>query len=248
MSEAEPVGGIHAVVSALENAPERVTRLQVARDPIEPRLAAVLSTAQQLGLAVERVGRERLDRVVDGLRHQGVIAWVRPRRRLGDADLSALVATGADLLLALDGVTDPHNLGACLRSAAAAGASALLIPRDRSASLTAAASKAAAGAAERVPVVSVTNLVRSLEALKQQGFWVRGLAGEASQMLYSADLTVPTVLVLGAEDRGLRPLTRACCDELLTIPMPGPMPSLNVSVAAGIALFEAVRQRSRADS
>ncbi|AHE97489.1 23S rRNA (guanosine(2251)-2'-O)-methyltransferase RlmB [Thioalkalivibrio paradoxus] len=243
MTTAEVVGGLHAVAALLNHRPERVKRLQVAAGAADARVDALASRAQALGISVERVRRERLDRAADGLRHQGILAWVKPRARATEADLADRVAAGATLLLALDGVTDPHNLGACLRSADAAGAAAVIVPRDRSAQLTPAAAKAASGAAETVPVVAVANLARSLHRLRDQGFWVVGLAGETDTALYDLDLTGPTVLVLGAEGEGLRRLTREHCDHLAAIPMAGTVASLNVSVAAGITLFEAVRQR-----
>jgi 23S rRNA (guanosine2251-2'-O)-methyltransferase len=245
VSQTEIVGGLHAVESLLAHAPERVKRLQVAADSADPRLAAIVTGAEALGIAVERVRRDRLERAHGDLRHQGVLAWALPRPRAAEADLAELVAGGGTLFLALDGVTDPHNLGACLRSADAAGASAVIVPRDRSASLTPAAAKAASGAAETMPVISVTNLARTLRALRDAGVWVVGLAGDTGTMLYDVDLTLPTVLVMGAEGEGLRRLTRETCDHLAAIPMAGSVASLNVSVAAGIALFEAVRQRTR---
>jgi len=245
MSQTEVVGGLHAVESLLANAPERVKRLQVAADSTDVRLGGIIARAEGLGISVERVRRERLDRGHPDLRHQGVLAWMLPRRRATEADLADLVAAGGTLFLALDGVTDPHNLGACLRSADAAGASAVIVPRDRSASLTPAAAKAASGAAETVPLISVVNLARTLRSLRDQGLWVVGLAGDTDTLLYQVDLTLPTVLVLGAEGEGLRRLTRETCDHLAAIPMTGSVSSLNVSVATGIALFEAVRQRAR---
>ena len=244
MSRDEVVGGLHAVESLLAHAPGRIKRLQVAADNADARLVALASRAQALGISVERLRRERLERSHADLRHQGVVAFARPRPRAGEAELAALVASGGDLFLALDGVTDPHNIGACLRSADAAGARAVIVPRDRSATLTPAAAKAASGAAETMPLVVVTNLARTLRELRAAGVWVVGLDGDAPEPLYRVDLTPPTVLVLGAEGEGLRRLTREHCDRLAAIPMTGSVASLNVSVAAGVALFEAVRQRS----
>jgi 23S rRNA (guanosine2251-2'-O)-methyltransferase len=246
VSEPEIVGGLHAVEALLQHAPERVKRLQVSAEAADARVNALVDRAASLGIHVERVQRDRLQRAAEGLRHQGVLAWVKSRPRATEADLATRIAQGADLLLALDGVTDPHNLGACLRSADAAGAAAVLVPRDRSASLTPVAAKAASGAAETVPVIAVTNLARTLRELRDQGFWVVGLAGETDTALFDLDLTVPTVLVLGAEGEGLRRLTREHCDHLAAIPMRGTVGSLNVSVAAGVSLFEVVRQRRSA--
>ena len=248
MSREEVVGGLHAVEALLAHAPGRIRRLQVAADGTDARLADLVGRAQSLGISVEELRRERLDRNHAGLRHQGIVAFARPRPRAGETGLADLVAAGGDLFLALDGVTDPHNLGACLRSADAAGARAVIVPRDRSATLTPAAAKAASGAAETTPLVAVTNLARTLRELRDAGLWVVGLAGDAQEPLYRIDLTPPTVLVLGAEGEGLRRLTRAHCDHLAAIPMTGSVASLNVSVAAGVALFETVRQRSAAGS
>ena len=243
MSRDEVVGGLHAVESLLAHAPERVKRLLVAADAGDARLAGIVARAQGMGISVERLRRDRLDRGHEPLRHQGVVAFTRPRPRAGEAELEDLVAQGGNLFLALDGVTDPHNLGACLRSADAAGASAVIVPRDRSAALTPAAAKAASGAAETMPLVAVVNLARTLRQLRDAGLWVVGLAGDVDAPLYQFDLALPTVLVLGAEGEGLRRLTRENCDQLAAIPMAGSVSSLNVSVAAGVALFEAVRQR-----
>lgn len=245
MSREDVLGGVHSVAALIEHAPERVRRIQVALGlpGAGDRLAALVERAEALGISVERVRRDRLDRVEIGLRHQGVIAWVSPRPRAGESELDSRIDAGATLFLALDGVTDPHNLGACLRSADAAGASGVIVPRDRSAALTPAAVKAASGAAETVPVITVVNLVRTLRALRDRGFWAVGLSGETGTTLFDVDLTVPAVLVMGAEGEGLRRLTRENCDHLATIPMSGTVASLNVSVAAGIALFEVVRQR-----
>ena len=245
MSQTEIVGGLHAVESLLAHAPERIKRLQVAMESDDARLGDIVRRAEGLGISVERVRRDRLDRGQGDLRHQGVLAWTVPRPRATEADLADRVVAGGTLFLALDGVTDPHNLGACLRSADAAGASAVIVPRDRSASLTPAAAKAASGAAETVPLITVANLARTLRTLREQGMWVVGLAGDTDTVLYQVDLTLPTVLVMGAEGEGLRRLTRETCDQLAAIPMAGSVSSLNVSVAAGIALFEVVRQRTR---
>lgn len=248
MSRDEIVGGLHAVESLLAHAPGRIKRLQVAAESSDARLAAIVARADALGIRVERPRRDKLDRGHEGLRHQGVVAFARPRPRAGEVELQDMLARGGNLFLVLDGVTDPHNLGACLRTADAAGASAVIVPRDRSAALTPVAAKAASGAAETMPLVTVVNLARTLRELREAGFWVVGLAGEKDAPLYRLDLTVPTVLVLGAEGEGLRRLTRESCDHLAAIPMAGSVSSLNVSVAAGVALFEAVRQRSMAGS
>ncbi|OBS08725.1 23S rRNA (guanosine(2251)-2'-O)-methyltransferase RlmB [Acidihalobacter prosperus] len=239
----EQLHGINAVESALRNDPERikVVWLDAARDDHRLRTLAVL--AEAAGIAVQRTSKKALDRRAPDARHQGVVADYQPPPAPSEGDLLDLVEAAREpLLLVLDGVTDPHNLGACLRTAAAAGALAVVAPRDRAASLTPAARKAASGAAERLPFVPVTNLVRTLEALKSRGVWVVGTAGDAGQSLYEQDLRGARAIVLGAEGEGLRRLTREACDHVVHIPMRGGVESLNVSVAAGVCLFEAVRQ------
>jgi len=239
----ESFGGVHAVAAVLEYAPERVKRLQLATDPVEPPLQALLERARAHGLTVERVGRERLDQQHPGFQHQGVVAHCSTRPVVTEQDLLERVRGGLDLVLVLDGVTDPHNLGACLRTADAAGAGAVVTTRHRSAALTPAAIKVASGAAETVPVVTVPNLARTLEALKQAGMWTVGLDGAAQQDLYDVDLRPPTAVVMGAEGEGMRRLTREACDHRVRIPMRGRVESLNVSVATGVTLFEVLRQR-----
>ncbi len=235
--------GINAVEALLLHHPERVTQLWIAH--ARGRVENLIESARRSGITVQQARPERLDRMADGAPHQGIVAEFRAAEPLGDSALDELVeAAGAKaLLLVLDQVQDPHNLGACMRSAAGAGAQAVVIPRDRAASLTPAARKAAAGAAETLALVEVANLARALERLQDLGVWCVGLAGEAETRLHQADLTGPLALVLGGEQDGLRQLTRKRCDSLVRIAMPGPVESLNVSVAAGIALFEALRQR-----
>lgn len=242
-SRAETFGGIHAVAAVLQRAPERVKRLQLAPDPIEPALERLRALAQSRGISIERVGRERLDQQLPGFQNQGVVVHCTPRPLLDEKALITRVRDGLDLLLVLDGVTDPHNLGACLRTADAAGVHAVIVPRKRSAGLTATVVKVASGAAETVPLVQVTNLARTMRHLQEAGVWITGTAGEASDSLYAANLTGPTALVMGAEGEGMRRLTREHCDHLVHLPMQGQVSSLNVSVAAGVCLFEAVRQR-----
>ncbi|MBX3725496.1 MAG: 23S rRNA (guanosine(2251)-2'-O)-methyltransferase RlmB [Xanthomonadales bacterium] len=245
MSGSDWIGGIHAVAALLDRDPAAVLELMLAREARNPRLDEIAAQARAAGIAVQRAPRSTLERLAAGLRHQDVLANVRTPAAVDERDLPDLVAAaGAQaLLLVLDGVTDPHNLGACLRSAAAAGATAVVLPKDRSAPLNAAARKAAAGGAESVPLVRVTNLARAMEQLRRDGVWIVGLAGEAEQSLYQRDLTGPLALVLGAEGEGMRRLTREHCDFLVRIPIDAAMESLNVSVAAGICLFEARRQR-----
>jgi 23S rRNA (guanosine2251-2'-O)-methyltransferase len=240
------VYGLHAVNAVLERAPERVLELWVALPREDARLNELRERAQNAGVHVQSVGPEVLAKLVGDVAHQGAAASVRPLKAWDEHDLlHALSQVAVDpLLLILDGVTDPHNLGACLRTADAAGAHAVVIPKDRAAAVDGVVRKVAAGAAEFVPVASVTNLARALDMLKERGIWVVGTDGEAPQTLYGADLKRPLALVLGAEGSGMRRLTRERCDFLVRIPMAGRVQSLNVSVAAGVALFEARRQRA----
>ena len=185
-----------------------------------------------------------LARAVPGLKHQGVVAQYAAPQNLGEGDLDELLGKVENpLLLVLDGVQDPHNLGACLRSAGAAGVAAVIVPRDRAVGVTAVVRKASAGAADQVPLIRVTNLARTLKTLKDAGVWIVGLAGEAEKSLYEMDLKGPIAIAMGGEGDGLRRLSREHCDYLAKIPMTGIVESLNVSVATGVALFEAVRQR-----
>lgn len=245
MSDKELVFGLHAVQALLDRAPKRMRRLLLARGRVDQRVQDLLDNAAALGIVQERVAPEELDRLAEGGVHQGVVAEVTASQLWSEDMLGHLLdrLDGTPLLLVLDGVTDPHNLGACLRSADAAGAQAVIIPRDRSASLTPVVRKVACGAAETVPLVAVTNLARTLKQLQQRGLWIVGTAGEAEQLLYEVDLKVPSVIVMGAEGSGMRRLTREHCDFLAKLPMAGGVSSLNVSVAAGVCLFEAVRQR-----
>ena len=244
MSQLEKVYGIHAIDALLRHHPKRVKHIWIAAQRSEPRLQSLLDLVQRYRIPVESVDRAQLDEWVDGV-HQGVVAEVTPSQVLGENVLPELLEAceTPPLVLVLDGITDPHNLGACLRTADAAGVCAVIVPKDRSATLNATVRKVACGAAEVVPVVSVTNLARTLEKLQQQGLWVVGTAGEAEQILYDQDLTGPTVLIMGAEGKGMRRLTRDHCDYLVRLPMAGTVSSLNVSVATGVCLFEAVRQR-----
>jgi 23S rRNA (guanosine2251-2'-O)-methyltransferase len=244
----ERIFGLHAVRAVLERRPHEVRQLwlQSGRDDARTRELAALAT--QAAVAVGRKGAAELDGLAGGGAHQGVLAEVLPATALGEDAVhehlaATLAAGGAPLCLVLDGVQDPHNLGAVLRTADAAGVDWLIAPRDRAAGLTAAARKVAAGAAETVPFAQVTNLARCLDGLKAQGLWLVGAAEEASEIYYDVDLTGPIALVLGAEGAGLRRLTRERCDRLVRVPMLGGVSSLNVSVTAGVLLYETLRQR-----
>ena len=240
------VYGLHAINAVLERAPERLLELWVAQPRDDVRSRDLRERAQNVGVSVQSVSGEALAKLVGDVAHQGAVAAVRPLKAWNEHDLIEALSQVAEdpLLLVLDGVTDPHNLGACLRTADAAGAHAVLIPKARAAEVDGVVRKVAAGAAEFVPVASVTNLARSIDMLKERGIWVVGTDGEAPQTLYAADLKRPLALVLGAEGGGMRRLTRERCDFLVRIPMAGHVESLNVSVAAGVALFEARRQRT----
>jgi len=239
------VYGLHAINAVLERAPERLLELMVAEARDDARIRELRERAQNVGVRVQTVGAEALAKLVGDAAHQGAVASVRPLKAWDEHELMHALSQLAEdpLLLILDGVTDPHNLGACLRTADAAGAHAVVIPKDRAAAVDGVVRKVAAGAAEFMPVASVTNLARALDLLKERGIWVVGTCAGAPQTLYAADLKRPLALVLGAEGGGMRRLTTDRCDFLVRIPMAGQMESLNVSVAAGIALFEARRQR-----
>ncbi len=239
------VAGINAVASAIEHDAEHVREVLLEAGARNPRITEIEGNARRLGIEVRRVAQQALDGVAGGLRHQGAVARYAAARTWDEHELPELVeaAEGRALVLVLDGVQDPHNLGACLRSAAAAGATAVVIPRDKAVQVNATVRKTSAGAADRIPVVRCTNLSRCLRELQKLGVWIYGLAGDVDGSLYALDLTGNVALVLGGEGEGLRRLTREHCDGLARIPMPGDMESLNVSVAAGVVLFEAVRQR-----
>jgi 23S rRNA (guanosine2251-2'-O)-methyltransferase len=250
MSKASPnssswIAGINAVASSLEHDAEHVREVLIEAGQKNPRLTEIEERARQLDVPVRKVNAQAIGGVAGDLRHQGVVARYEAAKPTSEADLPGLIeaADGKALLLVLDGVQDPHNLGACLRSAAAAGATAVIIPKDKAAPVNATVRKTSAGAADRLPIVSVTNLARTLRTIKDLGVWVYGLDGEAPDSLYGVDLKGNVALVLGGEAEGMRRLTREHCDGLVRILMPGTMESLNVSVAAGVALFECVRQR-----
>ena len=244
MSQLERIYGVHAVEALLRHHPKRVKQLWLAAGRQDPRVQVLVDLAGQQRIAVGQKDRRELDEWAEGV-HQGVVAEVSPSQVWGENMLDELLdrATTPPLLLVLDGVTDPHNLGACMRTADAAGAHAVIVPKDKSATLNATVRKVACGAAEVIPLVAVTNLARTLEKLQQRGLWIVGTAGEAEQELYQQDMTGPIVLVMGAEGKGMRRLTREHCDYLVKLPMAGSVSSLNVSVATGVCLFEAVRQR-----
>lgn len=243
MSGRRVVYGLHAVTAALKRRPEAVFEVFLDSGRSDPRTQRIVDLAKAAGVRLQQADNDRLEGFARGGRHQGVAAFVEDVSLAGS--LNEVLDTLAEpaLLLVLDGVQDPHNLGACLRVADAMGVHAVVAPKDRATGLTATVTKVASGAAESIPFIPVTNLARTLRELKDKGIWIIGTAGEGGASLFEARLSGPLALVLGAEDEGLRRLTRETCDDLVSIPMLGQVESLNVSVAAGICLYEARRQR-----
>ncbi|MHB8535816.1 MAG: 23S rRNA (guanosine(2251)-2'-O)-methyltransferase RlmB [Sulfuricaulis sp.] len=237
--------GLHAVLAALRKNPQDVEEVRVSAERADKRITAVVDAARQARVTIHKTPRAELDRLAEGVRHQGVVARLRaaPARREQDFESFLANLPAMPLLLVLDNVQDPHNLGACLRSADAAGAHAVIVPREHSAPLSAVARRAASGAAESIPVFQVVNLARALRQLKEAGIWLAGASQDADTDIFHFDLRRPLALILGGEGKGLRRLTQEECDMLVRIPMAGSVESLNVSVAAGVCLFEAVRQR-----
>jgi 23S rRNA (guanosine2251-2'-O)-methyltransferase len=240
----ETIYGLHAVRSLLARQPERVIAVRLAASRDDPRARDIEDLAKKNGRPVQRIDAHALKQTLGDVAHQGVAAEIEPLPPWSEDDLLAALETArAPLLLVLDGVQDPHNLGACLRTADACGALAVVVPKDRAAQLNATARKVAVGAAETTPVVAVTNLARALKLLKEAGLWVVGADGEGPKRADEVDLRGGVVLVLGAEGSGLRQFTRQTCDFIVRLPQRGTVESLNVSVAAGMLLYEAVRQR-----
>ncbi len=238
--------GIHSVESALTHDADNIVELYIESGSHNARLKTLSEKARVLGVKPHSRSREALDRMTGGARHQGAVARYKAPPPRSEDELESIVnqAGSGALLLVLDGITDPHNLGACLRSADAAGVQAVIVPKDRAAGITPTVRKASAGAADRVAFFAVTNLARTMKSLKRQGVWLVGLSGQGDENLYTLDLKGPTALVLGSEGEGLRRLTRESCDYLAHIPMHGEVESLNVSVATGVSLFEVLRQRA----
>ncbi len=235
--------GIHAVSALLQRAPQRVIKILQSQQRNDQRLQTLLQSAHEF--TIEKLSPQQLDQICETDHHQGIVALCLSSQTYSEAHLDDLFAQPDknSLILILDKISDPHNLGACLRSAAAADVNLVIAPKDGAVGLNATVRKVACGAAEIVPFMQVTNLVRTMKALQQKGAWIFGADARAQQSIYSTDLTGHVVLALGAEGKGLRRLTAENCDALVTIPMPGAMNSLNVSVATGVCLFEVVRQR-----
>jgi 23S rRNA (guanosine2251-2'-O)-methyltransferase len=238
--------GFHAVGVRIKTAPQSVLEVFFDASRRDARMRQFMDRAREAGVRLIESDGLRLSKLCGGHGHQGVVARVQPVAQVTSLDelLEKLEAEGTvPLLLVLDGVTDPHNLGACLRVADGAGAHAVIAPKDHAAGINATVAKVASGAAETMPYFMVTNLARTLNELKERGIWCIGTSDDASQSLYEADLKAPVALVLGAEGEGMRQLTRKTCDQLVSIPMQGAVESLNVSVASGVCLYEALRQR-----
>jgi 23S rRNA (guanosine2251-2'-O)-methyltransferase len=244
MSATSIVYGLHAVRALLARSPARLRRLYVDARRDDPRMRELLQLANQGGTAAERVDARQLIARVGDANHQGVVAEIEPLPAWHEDELVAAVsAASAPLVLVLDGVQDPHNLGACLRTADACGALAVVVPRDRAAGMNATVRKVAAGAAENVPLATITNLARTLKLLKDAGQWIVGADMAGTQYAWQADFTGSKAIVMGGEGEGLRELTRKSCDFLVRLPQLGTVESMNVSVACGMLLYEAVRQR-----
>ncbi len=247
MTDSQIIAGMHSVRTALKHGSDGVDEVWVEAKRRDKKIREIIGLAKEWGVILHQVDRAELDSKVPGVNHQGAVARVKAPAAHSEHDLEQLLNTSdtSPLLLILDGVQDPHNLGACLRSADAAGVLAVIAPKDRSVGLTPTACKVASGAAETVPFIQVTNLVRTIRWLQDEHkVWVVGTAGEAETSLYQTDLKGPMALVMGAEEKGMRRLTREACDSLINLPMAGNVESLNVSVATGVCLYEAVRQRS----
>ena len=237
--------GLHAAQSALMYSPQKISRAWVDSERHDKRLETLLETLTTLDVSIEKVERKKLDKLADGMNHQGIVLEVALPEELSENDLKVAVEHLSEnaLFLVLDNVQDPHNLGACLRTADATGVHGIIITKDNAVGITPTVCKVASGAAETVPVYVVTNLARTLRWLKTEGVWVIGTAGEAESILFKSDFTVPMALVIGAEEKGMRRLTREQCDFLVKLPMLGTVESLNLSVATGVLLYEVLRQR-----
>lgn len=237
--------GLHSVQAALDYSPKKIHKAWVDSGRQDKRLTQVVEDLLVLGIDPEKVDKKRLDRLADNNNHQGIVIEVEMPGELSESDLKTAVESLSEtaLFLVLDNVQDPHNLGACLRTADATGVHGVIITKDNATGITPTVCKVASGAAETVPVYQVTNLSRTLRWLKGEGLWIMGAAGETAQTAYKTDFTVPMALVVGAEGKGLRRLTKEQCDVLVSVPMLGQVDSLNLSVATGVLLYEAVRQR-----
>ncbi|RUR13530.1 23S rRNA (guanosine(2251)-2'-O)-methyltransferase RlmB [Legionella sp. km772] len=242
------VYGVHAVAALLDNPHRKIFKIYLSQERDDKRVHDLVNQAKQAAIPIEPMAIQKMNQRFAGYNHQGIVAEASALPEYNEGHLIPLLEASKTpvLILILDGITDPHNLGACLRSADATGVDFLVIPKDKSASITPVVSKVACGAAESVPLVRVTNLARAMDTLKEQGVWIYGAAGEARASLYQTDCSGPLAIVMGAEAEGLRRLTREHCDGLFSLPMLGTVESLNVSVATGVSLYEVVRQRQKA--
>ena len=242
----ERIFGIHAVEQVIDKSPEIIINVWMQQNLESDSARALSKKIKKLDIPVQSVNRATLDKMTKGQRHQGIMIEVKATVTKTETDLESVISAaenGNPLYLVLDSVQDPHNLGACIRTAVAAGVTAVIIPRDRAASINETVRKVASGAVESITIVTVVNLVRAIKQLKEAGVWVVGTAGESTTSIYDLDLSIPTAIVMGGEDKGMRSSTRGECDYIASIPIQGDIESLNVSVATGVALFEVVRQR-----
>ncbi len=243
MAASQVLVGFHAVAARLRHAPASIKDIYVEEARRDRRMLTLVEQAQAAGCKVHPVAQTRLDGLAKGQRHQGVVALAESLELAMDVDEVLDDADGPAFLLVLDGVTDPHNLGACLRTADGAGVHAVIAPRDRAVGLNTTVQRVACGAADSVPYLTVTNLARTLRSLKERGVWVVGTDDDATDTMYDVDARQPIAWVMGAEGEGMRRLTRETCDQLVRIPMQGSVESLNVSVASAVCMYETLRQR-----
>ncbi len=242
----EQIFGLHAVKQMLDTSPDRILNIWIQEAINSESVRSLQEIVNNLGLSVQTVPRSTLSRMTKNQNHQGVIIEVKPAKKKNDNDLDDVLQLNKDnnpLYLILDSVQDPHNLGACIRTADAAGVAAIIIPKDRSASINETVRKVASGAVENVTVISVVNLVRAIKKIKQAGVWVVGTAGGAEQSIYDLDLKVSTAIIMGGEGKGMRDSIQKECDYVASLPILGQIESLNVSVATGVVLYEVIRQR-----
>lgn len=247
MSNANLIFGINPIQQLLQANPDKIIELSVSIDKKDNRVQNIIDLAKQAGIPVQRIDAKKLDKLFEDQNHQGVMAKIKPTAILTEAEIPRLVRSSAKpLFLILDGVQDPHNLGACLRTADGAGVTAVIVPKDNAVGITPVVRKVASGAADTVPLVQVSNLARVMRELQDLGVWIVGTTADTEQTIYEIDLNGSIAIVLGAEGVGMRQLTAKHCDFLAKLPMLGQVESLNVSVATGVCLYEAVRQRAKA--
>ncbi|CCG18952.1 putative tRNA/rRNA methyltransferase [Taylorella asinigenitalis 14/45] len=245
MSNTQLLAGFHAINARIKHAPNSIKEIYFDSSRRDARMQSLLDKARECNLKIYGVDIQRLDSLAKGIKHQGVVAIATTQQLAVNVDDVLDVITEPAFLLILDGVTDPHNLGACLRTADAVGVHAVIAPKDKSVGLNATVQRVACGAAETVPYIMVTNLARTMRSLKERGVWLIGTSDAADSSIYDIDAKLPTAWVMGAEGDGMRRLTSETCDQLVSIPMMGSVESLNVSVASAVCLYETLRQRSQ---